>query len=112
MWADFLGMEKGGSCGSVTGGRSDNRRTVKPAWSAWGRPGIFGWSAARWHAVRLVLGLGAGLTVGQWQGSAQAVANAGLETGTFTSAGSFAGGTYQTFNSGTPGSWIRSIHGG
>ena len=109
MWADFLGAEEGRACSSVTEGRSDDRRTVRSAWSAWGRPGFFGRPVARWQAVQLLLGLVAGLTAGQWRASAQSVANAGLETGTFTSAGSFAGGTYQTFNAGTPASWVRAI---
>jgi hypothetical protein len=52
------------------------------------------------------------LAAGQFSAAAQAVANADLESGTFTSAGSFAGGTYQVFNNGTPQSWVRAIGAG
>ena len=45
-----------------------------------------------------------GLFLGLQDGSAQAVANGGFETGTFVSAGSFAGGTYMAFGN-PPTSW-------
>lgn len=58
------------------------------------------------------LGGGLILAAGHFGAAAQAVANADLESGTFTSAGSFAGGTYQVFNNGTPQSWVRAIGAG
>ena len=97
-------MEKGTACGSVTEGRSDNRRTVKPAWPAWGRPGFSG----RWQALKGLLFVIAGLVIGSRPAKAQSVANGNFEAGSFTSAGAFAGGT--TNASFAPTSWSASLN--
>ncbi len=58
-----------------------------------------------WRGLLTWIALAAGLVAA----TAQTIVNPGLESGTFTSAGSFAGGTYQIFNTGTPSSWQRAI---
>ena len=75
--------------------------TVVHAYGRWASRTMMSPMSSR---IRTWMCLVPGLFLGLQNGSAQAVANGGFETGTFVSAGSFAGGTYMAFGN-PPTSW-------